>query len=119
MGYRDRLIGGMLENLVCMELKRRGYEVYVGKQDENYTVQILSVLADTGVNREVLKSGIDLLNRLIEKKKESADNYYNVLGRYYLLYGDEERGNRYKLEGERVEAQKRARFGDLMNAFEK
>ena len=49
----------------------------------------------------------------------SADNYYNVLGRYYLLYGDEERGNRYKLEGERVEAQKRARFGDLMNAFEK
>ncbi len=34
MGYRDRLIGGMLENLVCMELKRRGYEVYVGKQDE-------------------------------------------------------------------------------------
>ena len=34
MGYRDRLIGGMLENLVCMELKRRGYEVCVGKQDE-------------------------------------------------------------------------------------
>ena len=33
MGYRDRLIGGMLENLVCMELKRRGYEVYVGKLD--------------------------------------------------------------------------------------
>ena len=34
MGYRDRLIGGMLENLVCLELKRRGYEVYVGKQEE-------------------------------------------------------------------------------------
>ena len=88
-----------------MQLKIGVYEDYVA--------------ADTGVNREVLKSGIDLLNRLIEKKKESADNYYNVLGRYYLLYGDEERGNRYKLEGERVEAQKRARFGDLMNAFEK
>lgn len=38
MGYRDRLIGGMLENLVCMELKRRGYEVYVGKQDEKEVV---------------------------------------------------------------------------------
>ena len=114
--YEDYVAGnyaGMVEklNLACgMNFK---------KLDENYTVQILSVLADTGVNREVLKSGIDLLNRLIEKKKESADNYYNVLGRYYLLYGDEERGNRYKLEGERVEAQKRARFGDLMNAFEK
>ena len=34
MGYRDRLIAGMLENLVCLELKRRGYEVYVGKQDD-------------------------------------------------------------------------------------
>ena len=114
--YEDYVAGnyaGMVEklNLACgMNFK---------KLDENYTVQILSVLADTGVNREVLKSGIDLLNRLIEKKKESADNYYNVLGRYYLLYGDEERGNRYKLEGERVEAQKRARLGDLMNAFEK
>lgn len=34
MGYRDRLIGGMLENLVCLELMRRGYDVYVGKQEE-------------------------------------------------------------------------------------
>lgn len=34
MGYRDRLIAGMLENLVCLELKRRGYDVYVGKQEE-------------------------------------------------------------------------------------
>jgi predicted AAA+ superfamily ATPase len=33
MGYRDRLIGGMLENLVFLELKRRGYQVYIGKLD--------------------------------------------------------------------------------------
>lgn len=31
MGYRDRMIGGMLENIVFLELKRRGYHVYVGK----------------------------------------------------------------------------------------
>lgn len=31
MGYRDRMIAGVLENLVFLELKRRGYEVYVGK----------------------------------------------------------------------------------------
>lgn len=31
MGYRDRMISGMLENLVFLELKRRGYTVYIGK----------------------------------------------------------------------------------------
>ena len=31
MGYRDRMISGFLENIVFLELKRRGYSVYVGK----------------------------------------------------------------------------------------
>ena len=29
MGYKDRLISGVLENIVMLELKRRGYNVYV------------------------------------------------------------------------------------------
>lgn len=31
MGYKDRDISGVLENIVYLELKRRGYKVYVGK----------------------------------------------------------------------------------------
>lgn len=31
MGYRDRMIGGILENIVFLELKRRGFKVYIGK----------------------------------------------------------------------------------------
>lgn len=31
MGYKDRDISGILENIVFLELKRRGYQVYVGK----------------------------------------------------------------------------------------
>ena len=31
MGYKDRDISGVLENIVYLELKRRGYNVYVGK----------------------------------------------------------------------------------------
>lgn len=31
MGYRDRIIGGILENVVMLELKRKGYRVFVGK----------------------------------------------------------------------------------------
>lgn len=34
MGYRDRLIAGLLENIVFLELKRRGYKVYIGKNGE-------------------------------------------------------------------------------------
>lgn len=31
MGYRDRMIAGILENIAYLELRRRGYQVYVGK----------------------------------------------------------------------------------------
>ncbi|MHB8073360.1 ATP-binding protein [Desulfosporosinus fructosivorans] len=34
MGYKDRDISGILENIVYLELKRKGYQVYVGKFDD-------------------------------------------------------------------------------------
>lgn len=34
MGYRDRFISGILENIILLELKRRAYTVYVGKNEE-------------------------------------------------------------------------------------
>ena len=34
MGYRNRMISGLLENVVFLELKRRGYQVFVGKLDD-------------------------------------------------------------------------------------
>ncbi|MEA4937815.1 hypothetical protein SDC9_83092 [bioreactor metagenome] len=33
MGFRDRMIAGILENIVLLEMKRRGYQVFVGKFD--------------------------------------------------------------------------------------
>src|SRR5690606_37132450 len=33
MGFRGSMISGILENLVFLELKRRGYQVYIGKFD--------------------------------------------------------------------------------------
>ena len=33
LGYRDSMIGGILENVVFLELKRREYKVYIGKLD--------------------------------------------------------------------------------------
>ena len=34
MGFKDRLISGVLENIVMLELKRKGYQVFVGKSNE-------------------------------------------------------------------------------------
>jgi len=34
MGYKDRLISGVLENIVMLDLKRRGYRVFIGKLDK-------------------------------------------------------------------------------------
>jgi predicted AAA+ superfamily ATPase len=35
MGFKDRLISGILENIVMLEFKRRGYRVFVGKSGKN------------------------------------------------------------------------------------
>jgi hypothetical protein len=34
MGFRDRIISGVLENIVMLELKRRGYMVFTGKSGD-------------------------------------------------------------------------------------
>jgi predicted AAA+ superfamily ATPase len=33
MGFKDRILSGVLENIVFLELKRRAYKVYIGKFD--------------------------------------------------------------------------------------
>jgi len=61
LGYRADDISGMLENVVYLELRRRGYAVTIGKQndrevdfvavrrDEKLYVQVCYLLADTSV----------------------------------------------------------------------
>jgi predicted AAA+ superfamily ATPase len=65
IGYRENDISGMLENIVFLELKRRGYSVFVGKlgeyeidfiatkDEEKFYIQVTYLLASEGtVNRE-------------------------------------------------------------------
>lgn len=64
MGYRDNDIGGMLENVVFLELLRRGWTVHIGKQgsckvdfaatltDERLYVQVCYILTEDNTKRE-------------------------------------------------------------------
>ncbi len=64
VGYRDNDIGGMLENVVFLELLRRGWTVAIGKQgscevdfvatktDERLYVQVCYVLTEDNTKRE-------------------------------------------------------------------
>ena len=64
IGYRDNDIGGVLENVVFLELLRRGYQVNIGKQgvaevdfvanqrDKRLYVQVCYILTEENTNRE-------------------------------------------------------------------
>jgi len=41
-GFKDRFISGILENMVMLEMKRRGYSVYVGKL-ENLEIDFIGI----------------------------------------------------------------------------
>ncbi|MDR3171090.1 MAG: ATP-binding protein [Treponema sp.] len=61
LGYHEDTISGLLENVVFMELKRRGFQVYIGQQDhrevdfiairreEKLYIQVAYLLADASV----------------------------------------------------------------------
>lgn len=79
IGYRNNDIGGVLENVVYLELLRRGYTVNIGKQgvaevdfianktDDRLYVQVSYVLTEENTNRE-----FDPLEAI-------ADNYEKVV----------------------------------------
>ncbi len=52
MGYKDRLISGVLENIVFLELKRRGYDVFIGKLDTK-EVDFIAQKADAKIYIQV------------------------------------------------------------------
>ena len=52
MGYKDSMIGGILENIVYLELRRRAYNVYVGKWDDK-KIDFIAVKQDKKIYVQV------------------------------------------------------------------
>ena len=90
-------IGHILENIVYLELIRRGYEVYVGQLDDNSEIDFVTI---DGENVAYYQVSASTLDELREKEKETLDEktlerelapYKKVKDNYpkYLLTLDE------------------------------
>jgi len=70
MGYKDRDISGVLENIIMLELKRRGYSVFVGKLD-NKEIDFIAEKKEQKVYVQV--------SYLLGDSKETIDREFNAL----------------------------------------
>lgn len=101
-GFKDRLISGILENIVLLELQRRGYNVYVGKfgdreidfvaekQNQKIYVQVAYKITDS--DKTLTKEFAPLLSLKDQYPKYvvSLDNFWqdNVEGIKHVYLPD-------------------------------
>ena len=88
MGYRDNDIAGILENVVFLELLRRGYSVHIGKQDaaevdfiadradERIYIQVCYVLTPENMDREF--GPLEIISDYYEKLVFSTDTLLHI-----------------------------------------
>lgn len=74
LGFNPKSIASMLENLVYFELKRRGYEVYVGKNGEK-EIDFVAVRRDERVYVQVCRALPQDSDREIANLLELRDHY--------------------------------------------
>lgn len=76
MGYKDRMISGVLENIVMLELKRRGFKVFTGKWGERE----VDFVAEKNENKIYVQVAYKMaekstINREFAPLLEIKDNY--------------------------------------------
>jgi uncharacterized protein len=76
MGYKERLISGILENIVMLELKRRGYMVFVGKSD-NKEIDFIAEMKGEKIYIQVAYRMSDktTIEREFSSLRDIKDNY--------------------------------------------
>jgi len=77
---KDNDIGHILENIVFLELKRRGYDVYAGQFD-NAEVDFVAINADGIQYYQVTATALDenVLKRELAPLRKISDNYPKFL----------------------------------------
>lgn len=92
LGYRELDISGILENIVYLELLRRGYKVNIGKL-QNAEIDFIATKQNSLIYLQVtyLLASKDTIKREFESLLQIKDNYPK-----FVLSMDEDFGNDYK-----------------------
>lgn len=74
MGFNPKSVSSMLENIVYFELRRRGYEVYIGK-NETKEIDFVAVRLDERIYIQVCRNLPEESEREVQNLLEIKDNY--------------------------------------------
>ena len=85
---------------------------------DNYIVAILTVLSESTLDKELINNILSFVLRLRDREETAggSTNYYNLLGRLYVLVGDKDNADKYKKMGDAIEAERMERYKDLFEA---
>ena len=78
MGFNSKMIASMLENIVFLELKRRGYDVYIGKNNLK-EIDFVATRFEEKIYVQVCKSIPEDDDREAANLLEIRDNYRKYL----------------------------------------
>lgn len=93
LGYRESDIWGILENIVYLELKRRGYNVDIGKLD-NQEIDFIAVRENEKIYIQVcyLLSSNSTIKREFDVLKKIKDNYPKYVISMDKFFGNDVEG---------------------------
>ena len=74
MGFHPKFVAAMLENIVYFELRRKGYEVYIGK-NETKEIDFVAVRRDERIYVQVCRNLPEESDREVSNLLEIKDHY--------------------------------------------
>ncbi len=93
LGYREADIAGMLENLVFLELKRRGYDIFIGKHGTK-EIDFIAIKADAKIYIQVsyLLASQQTIEREFSPLLAIKDNYPKFVLSMDTIFGADYNG---------------------------
>lgn len=88
LGYNRKMLDGAMENIVFLELKRRGYDVYIGK-NESKEIDFVATKLDERIYVQVCVRIPDASDREVGNLMELKDHY----PKYVVTLNDMDTGN--------------------------